>query len=657
MFFRHCRLPLAAVVLLFAAVGFAQPLPVEAYSQLPIITDLQLSPNGKKVAYLGNVGDETVLVAKDLATGAETPLTKTDNRVFKFRWITWANDDRILFSAYYPDRRYGFRSTETRLLSISATDPEDVELLVKPRQDTAYGARDDHYSQFQDNVIGAPPGDPDHVFISIDLDEATYASVYKINVNNGQRKRVKGAMKPVRDWMVDQQGRVRVGGAFEANSTRQSVFVHHLASDRWIEAWEHQTFEAPPVSPLGFGLDPNQLYVRAYHEGRASIFTVDTADAALPKKLIAHDDNYDIDGELIYSPKSNDVVGIHHSGARGGRIYWSDDYRNFQAAVDKALPATINQLVSFSDDERRYLVLASNATVPGVYYLGDRDKRSLTPIINTYPQLEGKLSGKRKVVYKARDGKAIEAFLTLPPGYKPADGPLSTLILPHGGPMARDYGDFDYWTEFFASRGLAVLQPNFRGSSGYGWEFEMEALQNYGGTMQDDLTDAAHWLVEQRIARADRIGIAGASYGGYAALMGAVKTPELFRCAISFAGIGNLASQRNHYRYTTAKRIASKQFGLDNAALRAASPYYQVEKIRIPILLAHGDQDRTVPVEQSREMAEALRKHGKNVTYLELEDGSHHLELQRHRHELFKAMDTFLRQHLLTEPTVAAVEP
>ena len=177
-------------------------------------------------------------------------------------------------------------------------------------------------------------------------------------------------------------------------------------------------------------------------------------------------------------------------------------------------------------------------SVPGKYFLGDRDQKSLGVIANIYPQLEGKLQGSKKVTYTARDGQKIEAYITLPEGYKEGT-PCPAVIFPHGGPMARDYGGFDYWAEFFAAKGIAVLQPNFRGSSGYGREFAEEAVQRFGLTMQDDLTDAAGWLIKEEIADPKRIAIAGASYGGYAALMGAVKTPDLFRCAISFAGIGD----------------------------------------------------------------------------------------------------------------------
>jgi dipeptidyl aminopeptidase/acylaminoacyl peptidase len=249
-----------------------------------------------------------------------------------------------------------------------------------------------------------------------------------------------------------------------------------------------------------------------------------------------------------------------------------------------------------------------------------------------------------KVSYQARDGLKIEAYLTLPNNF---DGkPIPAIIQPHGGPMVREYGGFDYWTQFFVNRGYAVLQPNFRGSSGYGHEFEMQAVGQYGMAMQDDLTDATNWLIKQGIADPGRICIVGASYGGYAALLAAAKTPDLFQCAISFAGLSDLLAQRNKARNYVNKVVALEQYGRDSKQLEDNSPINLVDKITIPLLLVHGDDDRVVDVEQSRAMVEALEDRDKKFEYIELEHGTHYLDNQQHRTTLFKAMDTFLARYL-----------
>jgi dipeptidyl aminopeptidase/acylaminoacyl peptidase len=625
----------------------AQSLPATAFSTLPRIDDVLISPDGKKIIYLQNIENKTALVSFDLETGKMTTVYVADNEKFTFRRVEWANNDTVLFSVRVPYYRSGVPSYETRLLARKADGSEEAKELVKPSAQYM-GGTVDLVAQFQDNIISLLPDDPEHILVSIALERSGRGlpSVYEVNVDTKKRRRIHRYKDLVRDWMVDQQGRIRVGQKLFENDGSTSTIIYNLANEKWVETWKHEVFSKTPITPMGFGKDPNILYVRAVHNDRDAIFKVDVSKADLPMELIAKDDKYDIEGSLIYSRKTRDVVGVYHGEAKGDRIYWNKDFKEFQAAIDKAFPDTVNYLISFSEDERRYVVYRTNSTTPGIYYLGDRDHNTMSPIAHTYPQLEGKLQGSKKILYTARDGSKIEAYLMLPGNHDPkVPGPA--VIFPHGGPMVRDYGGFDYWAEFFASKGMIVLQPNFRGSSGYGREFELEALENMGLTMQDDLTDAANWLVERKLADPEHLAIVGASYGGYAALMGAVKTPDLFKCAVSFAGISDLIELRDSRIYYVGYAVVREQLGKDNEKLEAVSPIRFVDKIKIPILLVHGDEDRTVFVEQSRKMANELKNKNKIYTYIELEHGDHNLSLQKNRHKLFSAMDEFLDDYFL----------
>jgi dipeptidyl aminopeptidase/acylaminoacyl peptidase len=279
-----------------------------------------------------------------------------------------------------------------------------------------------------------------------------------------------------------------------------------------------------------------------------------------------------------------------------------------------------------------------------MYYLGDRKDKSLTPIFEQYPDLLPEVLTEHKfVTYTARDGTELEGYLTLPLG---VDGPVSAILHPHGGPGARESDGFDYWTSFLVNRGYAVFRPNFRGSTGYGYEFSQSQMKGWGLTMQDDLTDAANWLVEQKIAKPDSMCIVGASYGGYAAAMAAVKTPDLFKCAISFAGVTNLKRLVYKSRGYTNSKFVKNQIGDDSDDLEARSPFYQAKKVKIPMLFLHGEDDRVVDVEQSRMMVDELQDLDKPVEYIEFENGDHYLSIQRNRHAAFKAMDVFLKKHL-----------
>jgi dipeptidyl aminopeptidase/acylaminoacyl peptidase len=501
---------------------------------------------------------------------------------------------------------------------------------------------DGHVSQFQDSIVSFLPDDPEHVLMELDLDVVNLPSVYKINVNSGRKSRITKGKMSVRSWMADRQGNLRLGEALNYKTGEAAIRVRIGEDDKWHKMFEYNALAEPGITPLGFARDPNILYYSAYQHDKKALFKIH-----LPSKettLVFADDDYDVDGSLIYSKKTNDVIGLYHPNSDDGRIYWDESNDNFQKSLNNALPDSDVYLVDFSENESIYLLYTENDYTPGMYYLGDRKDKSLTPIFEQYPDLLPEVLTEHKfVTYTARDGTELEGYLTLPLG---VDGPVSAILHPHGGPGARESDGFDYWTSFFVNRGYAVFRPNFRGSTGYGYEFSQSQMKGWGLTMQDDLTDAANWLVEQKIAKPDSMCIVGASYGGYAAAMAAVKTPDLFKCAISFAGVTNLKRLVYRSRGYTNSKFVKNQIGDDSDDLEARSPFYQAKKVKIPMLFLHGGDDRVVDVEQSRMMVDELQDLDKPVEYIEFENGDHYLSIQRNRHAAFKAMDVFLKKHL-----------
>ena len=339
------------------------------------------------------------------------------------------------------------------------------------------------------------------------------------------------------------------------------------------------------------------------------------------------------------------MIGVFHSEAEGSKVFFDENFQAFQRSLDKAIPNAYNQVASLSADERKYILFTSNSKEPGAYYLGDRDKKSLEFVLEQYPLLyKQPLSGKEKITYEARDKLKIEAYLTMPHGGIVADNPA--IILPHDGPMVRDHGGFDWFVEFFASRGYVVLQPNFRGSSGYGFEFEMESIGNWGGAMQDDLADAATWLIANHSVDSQSVCILGGSYGGYAALMAAAKQQHIFKCAASFAGISDL-----NLLLRKALRFSNYDFvkmvvGDDSQKLKRRSPINYVKNIEIPVMIIHGDQDLIVHVEQSRTMYKAMQKNKKQVEYIELKDGNHYMSIEANRLLVLSSFERFLGEHI-----------
>lgn len=631
-------------------LAVADELPdVHLYSQLPLVQNLQLSPDGSKAAYLRNHNGETLLISTDIATGKVYSLTKTDNTHFQFRWIRWANNKTLLFGAMFPNRLGGTKVYESRLFSIDYNDPDGTRILVKPnkkntRSKTLSGGGEYH-AQFQDNVIDLLPEEPDYVLVSVAADGPLEYSVYKVNIYSQNMIRVQRTRANVRGWLSDVQGRVRAGYYYDEKDATSGYLIQRLEDEKWIKAWFYKPLEEEGYQVMGFDKDPNLLYLRAYHNDKLAVFIVDLRDEDLQPKLVFADPNYDIDGSLIYSAKTQSPVGVFHSTSEFGQLFWDEGRKALLQGLNAALPDKVNYLVSFSDDERKYILYSAADDQPGTYYFGDRDKGSLVEVFPTYHGLpEASLMPMQAIEYKARDGLKIEAFLTRPNKDEKKATPL--IVFPHGGPIARDRGLFDYWTQFFVSRGYAVFQPNYRGSSGYGFDFMQHAVGGYGLAMQDDITDGVRYLIEQGIADPKKICIVGGSYGGYAAMLGLAKTPELYRCAISFAGVSDLLEQKYSYRTFLGRMTAYRQYGHDNKQLQDTSPLNMTDAINAPLLLVHGDRDRVVDVKQSRNMASAMKAAGKKVQYLELEDGNHYLSLQKNRDALFEAMDTFLQQYL-----------
>lgn len=621
----------------------SQQLGPEYFSQLPQYNRLSLSPDGKQLAFVRNFQDPefSVLATMDTNGDGLKYLVRSDNEEIKIKWFKWANNKTLIVSVRFADRRHHADTTETRLLAIDVDQQAAVQrVLIKPRSNHIL---QQHLSQFQDNVIDMLPNDPEHILLALDLDIANMPSVYKLNIYTLQKSRLEKGKSNIRDWMSDQQGRLRLGESLSYKDGEASLRIRlDVNDDTWTKKFAYNALQEPGVTPLGFALDPNFLYYSAYQGDKKALYKM---DLSLGKsELVYLDENYDVDGSLIYSTKSKEVIGIRHPNSPDGRIIWDEDRINFQQALNAVLPDTTNYLVDFSQDENTYLLYAENDSTPGMYYVGNRNKNALNFLFEQYPGLsEQNLSEHQLVAYTARDGSTIEGYLTLPKGI---NQPIATILHPHGGPGARDMDGFDYWTAFFNSLGYGVFRPNFRGSSGYGYEFAQSQMRGWGLTMQDDLTDATQWLIEQKIADPQRICIVGASYGGYAAAMAAVKTPELFTCAISFAGVSDLKMLVNASRRYLNNKFVKNQIGSDADDLEARSPYHQADKIQIPILLLHGEDDRVVDVEHSRRLSQELEDLDKQVEYIEFAKGDHYLSLQHNRHKAFKAMQVFLQQHL-----------
>lgn len=647
-----------ATILLFGSPLSAKPLPVEHFASLPDVSNLNLSPDGKKLSAViridVNATQGAAVQVTDLESGKKDIVLFSDNQKYFINWVRWKDNRTLLVGTFHPDERntwlgtqqVRFKTRDTRLMIIdtttgAVTTPFSQNFLKKYRI----------MPTGMDRVVNTLPDDPEHILLAFPTNQSLLDSgrsdigVYKVNITNQRSRLIQKSIDHVQGWMTDQQHQVRVGFYYDYKTGTNKVLVKNHNDGKWRELWPHMPFSEEQVEPMGFGLDPNVLYIRAYHDKRLAVFKVNLADKELKRELVYADSAYDVSGSLVYSPATREVVGITYAQG-GGFTFFDPEFKRLQTSIDKALPSTKNLVVSWADNADKYLVLATSDTDSGTYFLGQRTPAKLDAVALRYKHLIPELmSSVKRYDYKARDGVDIEAYLTLPNNSKGKR--LPTIIFPHGGPISRDDDSFDYWTQYFANKGYAVLQMNFRGSSGQGLEFRNAGLKNWGLEMQDDIEDGAKQLIAEGISDPKSICIVGASYGGYAALMGAVKTPDLYRCSVSVAGVSNVFDLvKDNRAFWSGYNIVDEQIGNDNKQLRAISPVNHADKIKIPVLLIHGDSDRQVDIKHSVQMRDALQKAGKEVTFLELLNEDHYLTNNDNRVATFRAIDAFLNKHL-----------
>ena len=632
-------------VLIFLVPAAWQPLasreliPVEHFARLPEVSGFRISPEGDFAAMLVSLEGRRVAVVTSLVPGSTEKPGLAYYPEGEVRWIRWINNERVLFSIAIPYRRYGIPTVETRLAAMNRDGSKMKQMLRQKPKPKAH----QHQSQIRDRVISILPHDERHFLVSMDDSKPNYPDVLKVDVKRGGYERMVRSRFPVSTWLADHEGVARIGYGYDDKNLKKEVKFRLNEKENWETIHESGVFDDPDFVPLGYGAEPHLIYVASNHEhDTLALYEFDALQQVFTKKIFSHPE-FDVDG-LAYSPNPLDrrVVGARYYGEAGNIFYFDEEAEERKAFVDSLLPDTTNTIVSESWNGLRLVIRSSSDTQPPLYYVIDRRDQKPQIVADYYSELPAKdMSPMRAVSYTARDGLEIPAFLTIPKDDKAEALPL--VVVPHGGPFSRTIKGFSYWTQFLVSRGYAVLEPNFRGSAGYGSSFERSGYKEWGKAMQDDVTDGVKWLIEEGVADPARVCIFGGSYGGYAALMGAVKTPDLYRCAISVNGVTDLAQLRFNRRYYTNSKINREVM---NDGGDEYSPIENVSKIKIPILLAHGELDRNVPYSHSDRMASKLKSKGKEYEFLTLKDGDHYLSRGDNRLAFFRALDAFLAKHL-----------
>ncbi len=631
----------------------------EAFGKREGVEDISLSPDGTKIAYIEPaLGQGNRLFTVDLV-GSQVPkaVLSASGDPERLNDCDWVSNARLVCRIYAVSEIAGERISATRIIAINI-DGSNMKTLSK-RQ----GQNADRFAYSGGEVIDFLPGDDGAVLMGREYvpesatgtlmakDEDGYG-VDRIDTNKVTSKRVVKPSKFAMDYISDGAGNVRVmasqvqDGAYD--SGRRKYFYRALAGGDWEFLSEYDRKTDTGFLPVAVDPAENVAYGYEKLDGRFALYKV-KLEADLTKTLVYARDDVDVDG-LITLGRQNKIVGLSFATQKRQAIYFDPELAKLAKSLSKALPDT--GMISFgglSADGNKVVVGAWSDTNSGQYYLYDKAAGSVSPLFAARPEMEPfKLAQVKSVMAKAADGTGIPAYLTLPVG-STGKG-LPTIVMPHGGPSARDEWGFDWLAQYYANRGFAVLQPNYRGSSGYGdgW-YQNNGFQSWKVAV-GDVNDSGRWLVAEGIADPEKLAIVGWSYGGYAALQSVVLDPDLFKAIVAIAPVTDLAKLKEESRGYTNYRVVGDFIGT-GPHIMDGSPARNASRFKAPVALFHGDLDLNVGIFQSRLMADQLQGAGKPVELTVYPKLDHGLEDSAVRADMLAKSDAFLRRVLgLAEP-------
>ncbi len=660
---RHAHLLTPAIVLIFAAglPALAAPPPAEAYGRLPAIGSAALSPDGKRVALA--IGYEfrasepdselTALSVIDIDTG-KVEATLAPPARNNLRGVGWADEKRPYYFISATGRaRDAWPAGAPILVSGPRVEWFRTGVLSLETGASTLLMQDSgtRGNSALTNLQAPVDGDPGFGRMIAwggfgSMSNAPTLSVYRVNLDTGKASAVENGNMRTRGFMLDEKGATVARVDIHDDKNRWRLFTYENGKDRMI--LEQVSEMGMPLYMFGLFEDGRIAAVNPHKEGhRDTLLAIDRKTGAITE-LKEFQGAQGSDIAPLFDPWRQRVVGVQWVEDLPKEHFFDAGLAKIATALQPHFADGYVMLRDWSRDRKRALVFGERGGDAGAYYVYDVDTAKLRMLGKRYPQLTAAehLGERQSIKYRARDGKQVPAYLTLPVGVEPKNLPLVLLV--HGGPHARDDFTFDWWASFLASRGYAVLQSNYRGSTGYGYEWFDAGRKGWGdGVMQTDVEDGADALVKAGFVDARRICIMGGSYGGYAALAGATLTPDRYACAVSINGVSDPETmlkevQRGGRNSMIAEWWGSSMGGDDIDHLRKISPLRQAEALRAPLLIIHGIEDTVVPVEQSRNMNARLVRANKKVQYIELKGDDHWLSSASTRTRMLQEIGSFL---------------
>jgi len=607
----------------FAQEG-AKKLPLDAFAALPVIRNVSVSPDGKKLAIVRartNNGDYIIEIS-DLKNLKEEPVRLGADKML-VSGISWLNNEKILVQ-FRQILRQGSRSSWVNKIAITDADGKGKWLVpFRNKKSLSF------------NLVSMLPHENDYVLIEADVNNNRTPDVVRMNINTGRTTTLlRGNSKIQGNFIADSDGEIRAASGWNSADDAIDLFARKKGEDEWITIYQNSPKKRENFSFLGFSNEnPNQVYVNAnLGQDKTGIYLYDLEKGTYSERLFGLKS---VDAGGIVTDKWGKLLGYSYITKQPKTYYVDQDEQALFDSVSSLFDDKFVRIISRSDDNNALVIMTQSGQDPGTYFLL-QNKQTLVKIGERNPRLTAEdLSPVKYVTYTTRDGRKTKAYVTIPKG----NPPFSAVVLPHGGPWARDVNIYDEWTQLLAHHGYIVIQPQFRGSEGYGLEHWKAGDKLWGLAMQDDMDDAAMYLVEKGLAKKDKLALFGWSYGGYAGFAASMRDNNIYQCSISGAGVSDL----NRINANLNESIFLKE--LQKPTIDGLNPIEHVNKVNIPILVIHGDIDKIVPVKHSTQFVDLLKKYNKDYKYVELKDAGHKSDMlfYDHKTEFYSAMLDWLK--------------
>jgi len=598
-------------------------IPMENFFRNPQKIGFSLSPDGTYLAYLQSWENRLNIHVQKIDEEKHLRITGATQR--DIAGYLWANDSRIVYAQDDAgDENFTLYAVDIDGTNLKKLTPfEEVRVML----------------------VDDLENNPDEMLITMNKRDKRFFDVYRININNGEMNMIAENPGNIVGWLTDHEGKLRLA------TTSDGVNTSILYREEENESFKTiiTTSFKETIAPLFFTFDDQYLYVSSnINRDKRAIFKYDVANAEFLEKIYEHPE-VDVTS-LLRSKKKKKITGVSYFTDKKSYDFFDAERKELQDELDRRLPGYEVVIADRSKDETKLVIVTYSDKVLEAYYFYDLNTGEFRKIAEISPWLqEENMADMEPIQYISRDGLTIHGYLTLPKGLPARNLPV--VIHPHGGPWARDFWGYNPEVQFLANRGYAVLQMNFRGSTGYGRHFWELGFKEWGKTMQDDITDGVLWLIEEGIADPERIGIYGGSYGGYATLAGLTFTPELYACGVDYVGVSNILSwfEAIPPYWEPLREMFYEMVGhpeKDRELLEAASPFFHADKIQVPLFIAQGANDPRVPQAESDQMVEALKERGIEVPYMVKDNEGHGFANEENRFDFYRAMETFLAEHL-----------